>query len=108
MGLHTGDSVKYRHRTIQNAQAALYFGSEIYVARGVNNIDSDILPLTGGRSRGDRDATLLLLLHPIHDRRAFMHFADLVGAASVVEDALRRGGFASINVRHDADIAHLL
>jgi hypothetical protein len=39
---------------------------------------------------------------------AFMHFADLVGAASVIEDAFRSGGFAGIDVGHDADISHPL
>jgi hypothetical protein len=37
-----------------------------------------------------------------------MHFADLVRLAGVIENALRGCGFAGINVRHDADIAHFL
>ena len=34
--------------------------------------------VAGGRGRGDRDAALLLLLHPVHRRGALVHLADLV------------------------------
>jgi hypothetical protein len=37
-----------------------------------------------------------------------MDFADLVGSAGVVQNSFRSCGFTGINVRHDADIAHLL
>ena len=35
-----------------------------------------------------------------------MDFTNLVRAAGVIQDALRRSGFTGIDVRHDADIAH--
>ena len=45
-----------------------------------------------GRRRGrDGDATLLLLLHPIHHRIAVMDFTDLV-EIPVEQDPLSRGG----------------
>jgi len=78
------------------------------MAGRINDVDVIIPPFTVRRSRSDRDAPLLFLLHPVHDRRAFMHFAQLVGAAGVIKDALGRSGLAGINVRHDADIAHPL
>jgi hypothetical protein len=37
-----------------------------------------------------------------------MDFADLVGLASIIEDALGRRRLAGVDVRHDADIAILL
>ena len=36
---------------------------------------------------------------------AFVHLADLVVDAGVVEDPLRNGRLAGIDVRHDADVA---
>ena len=36
------------------------------------------------------------LLHPVHDGRALVDLAHLVGAAGVVEDALGRSGLVSI------------
>ena len=79
------------------------------MARGVDDIDAVIdavaFPETGGRSAGDRNAALLLLLHPVHGRRTLMHFTDLVRDTGVIEDPLRSGGLAGIDVRHDADIS---
>ena len=106
--LHARHGVEHRHRAVQHAQAALHFGREIHVARRIDNVDGDVAPLAGGGGRRDGDAALLLLLHPVHDGRAFMHLADLVGAAGVIEDALGSGGFTGIDVGHDADVPHFL
>ena len=59
----------------------------------------------GRRGGRDRDAALLLLLHPVHGRGAVMDFADLVGLAGVIEDALGRRRLAGVDVGHDADVA---
>ncbi len=104
--LYTGYCIEYRHSAVQNAQAALHFGREIHVARRVDDVNRIIAPLAGGGSGGDGDSTLLLLLHPIHNGRAFMHFADLVGPARVVQHTFRSGGFTGIDVGHDADVSH--
>src|SRR4029077_18544032 len=100
--------VEYRHRTVQHTQAALHFSGEVDVSGRIDDIDVAVPPLTSRRGRGDGDAPLLLLLHPVHHRGAFMDFANLVGAAGVIEDALGRGGLTGINVGHDPDVAHLL
>ena len=62
-------------------------------------------PERRGRGRGDGDAALLLLHHPVHDGRAVVDLAHLVGNAGVEEDALGRRGLAGVDVRHDADVA---
>ena len=58
---------------------ALDLDREVDVARRVDDVDAVIVPEAGRRGRGDRDAALLLLLHPVHRRGAFVHLADLVG-----------------------------
>jgi hypothetical protein len=55
--------------------------------------------------RKSRQNALLLLRHPVHDRAALVHFAHLVGAARVVEDALGRRRLARVDVGHDPDVA---
>src|SRR5690349_13688466 len=65
-------------------------------------------PEAVGGGAGDGDAALLLLLHPVHRRGAFMHLADLVRDARVVEDALGARGLARVDVRHDPDVAGAL
>ena len=84
---------------------ALDLDREIDVAGRVDDVDPVVLPEAGRRGRGDRDAAFLLLLHPVHRRGAFVHLADLVGAAGVIEDPLGGRRFAGIDVRHDADVA---
>ena len=63
------------------------------------------LPEAGHGRRGNRDATLLLLLHPVGRCRTVMHFTQLVGHAGIKQDALGGGGFSSVNVRGNTDIS---
>ena len=70
----------------------------------VNDVDSAILPSTCGGGGSDGDASLLLLLHPIHGGSSLVHLSDLVSLASVVKDTLGCGGFAGIDVSHDSDV----
>ncbi len=62
-------------------------------------------PGTGGGGGVNRDAALLFFFVKVHDGGAFMHFADFVDFAGVIEDALGDGGFARVDVGGDADIS---
>src|ERR1035437_9410388 len=104
--LDAADRAEHRDRAVEHAQRALVLDCEIDVSRRVDNIDAVVAPETGGRRRGDRDAALLLLHHPVHRRGAFVDLADLVVDAGIEEHTLGGGGLAGIDVRHDADIAH--
>ena len=78
------------------------------MTRCVDNIDSVVLPETGGRRGRDGDPALLLLLHPVHSGGSLMNLTELVAAASVIENPLRRGGFSGINMRDDPDITNFV
>jgi hypothetical protein len=65
-------------------------------------------PKTGDSGRGNGDAALALLLHPVGGGLALVHLADLVLGAGVVEHALRRGGLARVDVRDDAEVTNFL
>ena len=73
---------------------------------GIDNVDLVIAPKTSGGRSGNGDSALLFLRHPIHDGRAFVHLAHLVSLARVVKNALGRGRFTGIDMRHDSDIAN--
>ena len=100
-----------RHRAeqgdgpVEHPQRTLDLHSEVHVPGRVYYVDAMIEPFARRSRRRDGDAPLLLLGHPVHHGGAIVHFADLVGAAGVVEDALGRGGLAGIDVSHDADVA---
>jgi hypothetical protein len=104
--LHSGHCVEHRHRAIQHAQAAFYLGGKINVSRSVNDVDLDIAPFAGGSGRCNRNAALLLLLHPVHRGRAFVDFAELMRTPRVIQDPLCSGGFTGIDMSGDADISH--
>ena len=105
LGLHAAHRVKDADGAVQHPKRAFHLDGEVHVARGVDDIDDATLPLAGGHRRSDGDAALLLLGHPVHDRGAVVHLAHLVGAAGVIEDALRQGGLPGVDVGNDADIA---
>ena len=82
------------------------------MARCINYVDPMLFvilvhtaPKAGRGRRGDRDATLLLLLHPIHYGIAVMDFANLMGDPGVKKNPLGGCRFSSIDMRHDADVA---
>jgi len=91
--------------TVEHAQAPLDLHGKVHVPGRIDNVDPVVAPLSGRRSRRDRDAALLLLRHPVHRRGALVDLAHLVGAAGVVEDPLRRRRLAGVDVRHDPDVA---
>ena len=100
--------VEHDDGAVEHAQRTLHLDGEVDVAGGVDDVEALFLPERGGRGRGDGDAAFLLLLHPIHRRGAFVHLADLMALAGVIEDPLRSRGFPGIDVRHDAEIAVVL
>ncbi len=104
--LHAGDGVENRDRAIEHAQAALHLGGEIHVAGSIDDVDLHVAPCAGGGGGSDGDAALLLLLHPVHGGGALMDFADLVGAAGVIQNPLGGCGFTGIDMCGDADVSH--
>src|SRR5205085_1423871 len=106
--LDAGDGIQQRHRTVEHTQRSLYLDRKIDVSRRVDDVDAVLGPVAGpessGRGRGNGDAALLLLLHPIHRRGAFVHLTDFVGLAGVVEYALGHSRLPGIDVGHDADV----
>jgi hypothetical protein len=124
--LHAGHAAEHGDRAVEHAHGALHLGGEIHVAGSVNDVDAvrNILerlvhlvlarldrllrPVTRHRRRSDRDAAFAFLLHPVGDRVAVVHVANLVNEAGVKENALGRGRLARVNVRGDADVARAL
>ncbi len=114
--LDTRVAVQKHDRAVKNRQRALDLDREIDVAGGVDDVEAVLvvlgqiarvdraLPERRRGGRGDRDATLLLLLHPVHRRGAIMHLADLVGLAGIEQDPLGRRGLARIDMGNDPEV----
>ena len=106
--LDAGHPVEYRNRAVEDAQRALHLDGEVDVTGGVDDVDLVLVPEAGHGGRRDRDAALLLLLHPVGRRGAVVGLADLVVDARVEQDALGGRRLAGIDVSHDADVATLV
>ena len=110
--LDAAHRVEHGDGAVQDPERALHLDGEVHVSRGIDDVDAVLLaapgPERGGGSRGDGDATLLLLLHPVHRSGAVVHLAQLVRAAGVIQDALGRSRFPGIDVGHDADVPNLV
>ena len=112
LGLHATHSAVNHASAIQHAHGTLNFNGEVNVSRGINDVDTVLrqglvhtLPEAGGRSGRDRDATLLLLLHPVHCGSAVVHFTNFVVHAGIKKYALGSRSFTGVNVSRDTDIA---
>ena len=97
-----------RHSAVEHTQGALDLDREVHMTRGVDDVDPHALPVTGGSSRGDRDAALLLLLHPVHGGGTLMGLTESVIDTGVEQNTLSRRRFACIDVCHDANISRIL
>ena len=100
--------VKHRDHPIEHPQGTLDLDGKVNMPRRVDDVDLVVLPKTSRRRRGDGDAALLLLHHPVHRRRAVMHLADLVYLATIIKYALGGSGLACVDVCHQPDVAHIL
>jgi hypothetical protein len=112
LGFHSCDTIKDCYCTIKHPQRTLDFHCEVNVARRVDDVDAVVdtvsFPETGRRGAGNRNAALLLLLHPVHRRRTLVHLANLVRDARVIKDTFCGRGLTGIDVGHDADIPEFL
>ena len=100
--------IEHDHRAVEHAQRTLHLDGEVDVPGRVDDVEALAVPERGRRGRRDGDAALLLLLHPVHRRGTFVHFADLVALAGVIQDALGGRGLAGIDMRHDTEVAVVL
>jgi hypothetical protein len=97
-----------RHRAVQDSQRTLDLDREVDMARGVDDVDPVVAPGAGGGGRGDGDAALLFLLHPVHGGGAVVDLSDAVRLAGVEQYPLGGGGLPGIDVGHDADVPGLV
>ena len=82
--LHSGHCVKNNNTAVKYAQRTLHFGGEIYMPRGVDDIDPAVLPLGSGGGSRYGNAPLSFLGHPVHCGGPVIHAAHPVDAACSV------------------------
>ena len=106
--LYAALCTEYCNRTIQYTQGTFYFYSEVYVSRGIDNVDSVTCPISSGCSRGNGNTSFLFLLHPVHGSSTLVGFTDLMIDTGVKQDTFCGCGFTSVDVSHNADVSCFL
>ncbi len=104
--LHAGDRVEQGYGAVEHTQRTLDLDGEVNVAWRIDDVIRVSFHSQVVAADGDRDATLLLLLHPVHDGSALMNLADLVRTPRVrnrMRSSRRR--LTGVDVRHDPDVA---
>ena len=71
----------------------------------IDDVDSVILPVTGGSSRSNGDTSLLLLSHPVHGSRTLMGLTQLVGLTGVEQYTLGSCCLTCVDMSHYTDIS---
>src|SRR5690606_8926010 len=110
--LYTTHSAVNHAGAVEHTHGALYFNGEVNVSGSIDDVDAMLGTIAGHATpesrcsgRGNGDAALLFLLHPVHGGRAFMGFANFVIDAGIEQNALGGGGFPCVDVSRDTDVA---
>ena len=70
-----------------------------------DNMDGGPFPFNRRDGRGNSNASLLFLLHPIHGGRPIIDFSHAVGLLSIKKDPFRDSGFPRVDMGHKSDVS---
>lgn len=102
----TGGAVQDDHRTVDCSQRLLHFHSEINVPRGIEQIDTVVLPVETDGSATDGYSSLAFLLQKIGNGGTVVYLSQSVRPTGVIQHALRGRRFTRIDVRQYAHISY--
>jgi hypothetical protein len=102
--LRAAGSVHDEQNAVDHLHHALHFGTEVGVARGVDDVDGVAFPENGGVLRLDGDALLALEVHGVHG--ALLCGLVLTVGATGLQKLVDERGFPMVNVGDDGEIAN--
>ena len=110
LGLHALGGVHHQDGTLAGGQAAAHLVGKVHMARGVDEVELVGLAVLGGVVHGhgaglDGDAALPLDVHVVQD---LVFHGALVHALGQLQNTVREGGFAVVDVCNDAEIADVV
>ena len=116
LGFNAVLGVENANSAVQHAKGSLDLDREVHVSGGVDDVDPVLEraglgfvvflngPVRSGSRRGDGDAALLLLCHPVHGGCAVVGLTDLVINTRIKQNTFRQGSLSGVNMRNDTDI----
>ncbi len=109
LGFKALGGVLEHHRVVGGGQGAVGVLREVLVAGGVEQVDRAAVVVELQHGGGDRDAALLLQLHPVGGDLALLplglHRPGLLNGTAVEQQLFGEGGLAGVGVGNDREIA---
>ena len=109
LGLDAARRVEHHHRAVDGGQRAISVLAEILMARRIEQVEGEAVMLEAHHRRADRDAALLLDLHPVGARPAAiaarLHLAGKLDRAAEQQELLGERGLAGVGVGNDRESA---
>jgi hypothetical protein len=82
------------------------FTTEVGVPRGINDVDTVVIPFDSGVFSEDGNPTLFLQIVGVH--HAFGGFSTLITEGTgLLQQLINQGSFTMVNVRDDGDITQI-
>ena len=107
--LNTTYSTKCSNSSIQYTKRTFYLCSKIHVPRSIDQVYlkfiSSIIPPCSSRSRGNRNTSFLLLLHPVHCRCPVMYLTDFMSQSGIEKNTFRSRSLSGIDMCHNTNIS---
>ena len=100
-----GNSAYHDQGRVRQRHGSSHFAIKIEKARGVNDVDLDILPLEGRQRGVDGNGALDLFGIVVGGGIAVFHLTDTLDQTGIKKHCLGKGGFPFAAVAENADIA---
>ena len=109
LGLNALGGVHHQHRPLAGGQGPGHLVVEVHVSRGVDEVEHIVLPVLRRVHQGDGvgldgDAPFPLQIHVVQQLVLHLPQGDGLG---LLQNAVRQGGLAVVDVGHDAEIADM-
>ena len=110
MRLDAHFAVEDSNSAVEHAQRTLHFGCKVDVPWCIDNINLVAFPEASHRRRGNSDAPLLFLRHPVGGGAAVITLdgTDFVRQTSTVQNTLSGSRFTGVDMGNNADISKVL
>ena len=105
LGFYAAFCAENGYGTVEHAERSFNLNSKVYVSGSIDDVDTMVIPVSGGCSRSDGNTSLLFLNHPVHGGAAIVGFTDFIVNTGIVKDTFGCGSLSCVDVSHDTDIS---
>ena len=97
--------IDQKHHAVDHFESPLHLTAEISMARGINNVDFNALPINRTVFRRNGNAALALKIHTVH--HPVSGGLILAKTATLPKHMVNQGGFTVVNVGDNGDVANI-